>query len=284
MSYSFYEILWIFTLYSFIGWCAEVVYAASVNGKFINRGFNTGPVCPIYGFGILSVLLFLEGIKDYWFLLFISSVIFTSMLEFLVGFILERFFHEKWWDYSDQPFNIKGYICLRFSIMWGFACVFVINLVHPTIMRLIHFIPQRLGEILLIVIITTFLADTTITVINILKIQKSLRAILEIESALENLSVSIGTNLSDGTLAMMDKREKLKEKREENTEKLKTALSEKMYDKEDIKEAINDKREELEELRNKLKSYISSLEKPSRHIRSAFPNISKGRYKNIFKK
>lgn len=92
----------------------------------INRVFNTGPVCPIYGVGMLSVLVFLEGIKDNLPLLFISSVIFTYVIEFLVVFVLEKLFHEKWWDYTNEPFNIKGYICLRFSILCGLACVFKI--------------------------------------------------------------------------------------------------------------------------------------------------------------
>ncbi|MDE7389351.1 MAG: putative ABC transporter permease [Lachnospiraceae bacterium] len=126
MNYTFYDIIWIFISYAFLGWCAEVIYAASIKGHYINRGFNTGPVCPIYGVGMLSVLMFLEGIKDNLPLLFISSVIFTSVIEFLVGFVLEKLFHEKWWDYTNEPFNIKGYICLRFSILWGLACVFKI--------------------------------------------------------------------------------------------------------------------------------------------------------------
>lgn len=291
LDYSLYEILWIFLVYSFVGWCAEVIFAATVEGKFVNRGFNTGPVCPIYGFGILIVLLFLEGIKDYLVVLFTASVILTSLLEFLVGFILERFFHEKWWDYSDQPFNIKGYICLRFSLLWGFACVFVINLVHPTIMRLIRFIPKNVGVILLIILFITFLSDFSITLLNIFKVRKSLRAISEIEAALENISVSIGSNLSDKTLEMVERGEKLKKsfsEKEAEAEEFKAAVFEKIPNKDDIKEAIRDKLEEPEErrdeLKEKLKNYISSLERPSKHIRSAFPNIEKGKYKNIFKK
>lgn len=286
MDYSFYETAFIFIIYSFIGWCAEVVFAAATDGKFVNRGFNTGPVCPIYGIGVLLVVLFLEGIKNYWGLLFIASVIFTSVLEFAVGFLLEKLFHEKWWDYTDEPFNIKGYICLRFSLLWGLACVLVINVVHPTVMKFVDFIPKNLGIAMLIIFYAAFAVDFSITLINVFKIRKNLRAITEIENALESFSESIGTNLSDGTLAIMEYGERLKEalnEKEAEAQKRKESMSEKLKDFEDIKTSLAEKRTELEELSEKLKSHISAIEKPSKHLRSAFPNIGKGKYKDIFK-
>ena len=116
-----YLFLWIFFIYSFLGWCTEVSYAALVTGKFVNRGFLNGPVCPVYGFGVVIVLSILVPLKGNLLVLFIGSVVLTSLLEWLTGFLLEKIFHQRWWDYSDQPFNIGGYICLRFSIAWGFA-------------------------------------------------------------------------------------------------------------------------------------------------------------------
>lgn len=110
---SFYEIAWVIFVYSFLGWCAEVVFAACRRGIFVNRGFLNGPVCPIYGFGMALVLALLTPVKDSFLPLFFGSMLLTTALEFFIGFIMERFFHDKWWDYSDNPFNIKGYVCLR---------------------------------------------------------------------------------------------------------------------------------------------------------------------------
>ena len=141
-NYTFLETAAIFLIYAFVGWCTEVVYATLKHGRFVNRGFLIGPVCPIYGLGVLSVVMFLEPIKDDWGLLFLSSMVFTSAIEFIGGFILERLFNEKWWDYSEEHFNLKGYICLKFSIMWGLACVLVIDVVHPSVMAALRLIPQ----------------------------------------------------------------------------------------------------------------------------------------------
>lgn len=270
--FSLYEIAWIFYIYSFIGWCTEVIYAASVEGKFVNRGFDLGPVCPIYGIGVTIVLLLLGNVKDNLIILFVSSVLFTSLLEFLAGFVLEKFFNEKWWDYSDQPFNIKGYVCLRFSLLWGLACVFVINLIHPAIMKVIHYIPKGIGIVLLIIFTVTFLTDFTVTILKLLKIRKNINAIIEIESALEKLSNSIGNNLSDRTISAMSKGEKVKE-----------SLEEKLPIKREIEEAINEHKEEIDDLKEKLGKYKLNLEKISKHLRSAYPNITKGKYKNFMK-
>ena len=89
ISYSWYEMIWIVLIYSCLGWCAEVAFAAVKTGRFVNRGFLNGPVCPIYGFGMLIVLLVLEPVKENLALLFFGSMVFTSLLEFLVGFALE---------------------------------------------------------------------------------------------------------------------------------------------------------------------------------------------------
>src|SRR5690606_13878404 len=131
MSYTFVDYAWFFLIYAFLGWCTEVAYKAVTSGKFVNRGFLLGPLCPIYGFGMILLLIIFQPIKDNVLLLFFGAIIITSALEFITGYILEKVFHHKWWDYSDVPFNIKGYICLKFSLAWGLAAVFVIHIVHP---------------------------------------------------------------------------------------------------------------------------------------------------------
>ena len=122
VPYSWFQILWYFYIYGFLGWCSEVAFAAVAHGKFVNRGFVNGPICSIYGFGVMSVLLVLGPLKSSLWLLFGGSVLFTSAIEYLTGWVLEKVFHDKWWDYSKRPLNIKGYVCLEFSVLWGLAC------------------------------------------------------------------------------------------------------------------------------------------------------------------
>ena len=99
---------WLF--YSVVGWVWETGLNLVLRRKWVDRGILNGPLCPIYGFGVLIVLLVLEPVKENLALLFFGSMVLTSALEFFIGFIMEQFFHDKWWDYSENPFNIKGYI------------------------------------------------------------------------------------------------------------------------------------------------------------------------------
>lgn len=92
----------------------------------------------------------------------------TTVLEFIIDFVLESFFHDKWWDYSQNPFNIKGYVCLEFSLIWGFACVPVIDVIHPLIARLVALIPNRAGWWLIWIFAVIMAADARITLIELL--------------------------------------------------------------------------------------------------------------------
>ena len=130
---TFYDLLWYFTIYSFLGWCSEVIFATVTTGKFVNRGFLNGPVCPIYGFGMIIVLFTLSPLADNLLLLYIGGVILPSVLELAGGWALYKLYHTRWWDYSDFPFNIGGYICLEFSLLWGVGTVVVMKAVHPVI-------------------------------------------------------------------------------------------------------------------------------------------------------
>ena len=104
-----YLLLWIFFVYAFLGWCTEVSFAALTSGRFVNRGFLNGPVCPIYGVGVVIVFFFLDPLRGNTFLLFLGSVLLTSLLEWVTGFVLEKIFHQRWWDYSNEPFNPVSY-------------------------------------------------------------------------------------------------------------------------------------------------------------------------------
>lgn len=195
ISYSWYEMVWIVLIYSCLGWCAEVAYAAVKTGRFVNRGFLNGPVCPIYGFGMLIVLLVLEPVKENLALLFFGSMVFTSLLEFLVGFALERIFHDKWWDYTDCPFNIMGYVCLEFSLIWGVACVLAVDVLHPLIMDAVRKLPENVGRWLELGFALVMLTDAALTLYELLKLPRRFQAIDEMEKALTAVSDTMGEKL-----------------------------------------------------------------------------------------
>ena len=175
MTYSVYQLLGLFLIYSFLGWCTEVSFVALTRGEVVNRGFLNGPVCPIYGVGMIGVLLTLTPVSGHVPLLFLGGMALCSLVELIGGWILERVFDTRWWDYSKEPFNLGGYICLRFSIAWGLAVTFVVKLVHPALLGLVNWLPHTLGIVLEGVLYVLFLTDLGVTLTAIIGIKRRLR-------------------------------------------------------------------------------------------------------------
>lgn len=285
IGYSFGQMIWIVLVYSFLGWCCEVAFAAVRRGIFVNRGFLNGPVCPIYGFGVLIVLLVLEPVKDNLALLFFGSMVLTSALEFFIGFIMEQFFHDKWWDYSENPFNIKGYICLEFSLVWGAACVLVVDVIHPMIFKLICAIPEKLSLWLMVFFTAVLIADAVITLWNMLKLPKRLRAIDELEKAMTAVSDAIGEKVYEGVERSKERSEAFDEKHPELAERRKEAFEDVLEKRSEINREVKAREDEsLEALRAKkaeLEAKLEALRKPniiSERIAMAYPKLSEGRH------
>ena len=215
MPQNFYELVWIFIIYAFIGWCTEVSYAALDRGIFVNRGFLNGPYCPIYGCGVVIVVAVLTPLKDNLLILFTGSFLLTSILEYITGFILEKVFHNKWWDYSNKPFNLHGYVCLKFSIYWGLACTFIMDVIHPIIYKGITMIPHILGVVLLSIVMAAFAVDCGVTVTTILKFNKRLKVMDEMAAKIHKLSDEIGENIYENVTTAVEKSEEFQETHEE---------------------------------------------------------------------
>ena len=164
-GFSLYQTLAYFLIYSCLGWCLEVVYAAVTTGKLVNRGFLNGPVCPIYGFGMVIVLYALTPLVDNTLLLYLGGVILPSALELVGGWALYKLYRTRWWDYSDYPFNIGGYICLEFSLLWGVGTLVVMRIVHPIIAGLVAMVPTLVGVILMCILYAVYATDVVATAI-----------------------------------------------------------------------------------------------------------------------
>ena len=214
---ALYNILCYFIIYSLFGWCAEVVYSTTKTGEFINRGFLSGPMCPIYGFGALMVIYILSPFQENVLLLFIGSVIITTFLEGIAGFILQKLFKTTWWNYSDEPFNIMGYVCLRFSIYWGLGCLLVVRVFHPVIAEFVNWIPVFVGNILIFVILLYMAFDTIYNVSVILRFNHHLERLEELSKDMDVFANAIGKLLSEATIEAIE----LKEDLVEHQEKLK---------------------------------------------------------------
>ena len=242
-----YMLLWIFFVYAFLGWCTEVSFAALTSGKFVNRGFLNGPVCPIYGCGVVIVLFFLDPLRENTLLLFLGSVVLTSVLEWLTGFVLERIFHQRWWDYSNEPFNLGGYICLRFSIAWGLACLLVVDVIHPTIHWLITLIPHTLGLVLLAVFSAAMVVDLAATVRTIARINRQLTQLDELAGRIKSLSNELGESLAERVLDAAEKGGELRDNLEDVKDALEQRRDEFQDGLEDVKDALAQRRDELQD-------------------------------------
>lgn len=164
-GFSLYHILAYFLIYSCVGWCLEVIYAAATTGQLVNRGFLNGPVCPIYGFGMVIVLFALTPLQHSILLLYLGGVILPSALELVGGWALYKLYHTRWWDYSDLPFNIGGYICLEFCLLWGVGTLVVMRIVHPVVADLVALIPPFVGVILMCFLYAVYAVDVVATAI-----------------------------------------------------------------------------------------------------------------------
>jgi uncharacterized membrane protein len=192
-----YELSWqiiflLFISFSFIGWASEVTYVGFFSThKFINRGFLHGPICPIYGVGGILILSLPQIILKSWILLFFSSMILCTIVEYFASWILEKIFHMKWWDYSKYRFNIHGRVCLLNSLLFGVLSILIVYFVEPFILKFWQgfslywqgFFASALLIILILDLIVTVkeLVDFTATMKKIKTFSENLRAKFEKE-------------------------------------------------------------------------------------------------------
>lgn len=127
----FLRFIFYFIIYSIAGWIIESIYRSFCEKKIIDSGFMNGPYCPIYGCGAIIMILLLQNFKSNIIILFCVSFVVLTVWEYIVGVGLEKIFHTKYWDYSDQKININGRVCLKNSIYWGILGVIFITIIHP---------------------------------------------------------------------------------------------------------------------------------------------------------
>ena len=204
-GFSLYQVFAYFLIYSCLGWCLEVIYAAVTTGQLINRGFLNGPVCPIYGFGMVIVLFALTPLSHSLLLLYLGGVILPSALELVGGWALYKLYHTRWWDYSDYPFNIGGYICLEFSLLWGVGTLIVMKLVHPIIADAVALIPPLVGLVLMFLLYVLYAADTIATAFAASDLARDLDALEKVADSMHAVSDAMTELLGTNAMAMDQK-------------------------------------------------------------------------------
>lgn len=275
-----YFILLYFFVYGFLGWCTEVGYAAFKEHRFVNRGFLNGPICPIYGVGVTVVTATLAPMKGNFLLLYISSFFLVSLLEGLTGWAMDKIFHNKWWEYSRQPLNIGGYVCLLFSLIWGAACVLIMEFIHPMIQKLLALLPHTFGVILLVVFSIAMFADLYVTASAIFRFNKRLASMQKIAAELHEISDQLGEEIYQRVVSAIEVQEAsrkkldeaasgLREKTQETTAELRTKTQE-------VSEEIS---AHISELKNKYQELGTTIPLITRRLVHAFPKMESRHYK-----
>lgn len=257
----YYSILYFF-VYGFLGWCTEVIFAAFKQHRFVNRGFLNGPICPIYGVGVTLVIACLEAFQSNLLLLYISSVILVTVLEGVTGWAMDKLFHNKWWDYSKLPFNIGGYVCLLFSLIWGVACVFIVYFVHPLIHQVLSLIPHTAGIALIAILGIALLSDMIVTTSAIVKFNQYLELLKHITDELHAISNQIGSELYQNVMHVLDIQESSRQKLDD----VKLEVSEEI-------------RMQIVELKTRAQNLGEKVPKPARRLLKAFPKLESRNYK-----
>ncbi len=152
--YSYHADQWIlfFFIYSLIGWIWECLYVGIQTRKLVNRGFMHGPCLPIYGFGAIAILFVTLPVKESPYLVFILGMLSASLLELVTGEVMEKLFKVRYWDYRKMPLNIKGYICLPASLLWGGASILLTFILHPPLEKLILSLPYGYSELISLIL------------------------------------------------------------------------------------------------------------------------------------
>lgn len=256
-QYNIFQWLFFFYFYCFFGWCFESTYVSLKQKKLVNRGFMRGPFLPLYGTGAIMMLVVSMPFQDNIFLTYLAGVVGATILEYITGVTMEALFKVRYWDYSNQPFNFQGQICLGSSIAWGFLTILMTRVVHKPIETFVLSIPMNVLTIVTSIITIYIVADFTLS----FKAAMDLRDILvKMEKAKEEMA-RIQRRLDVLVAFSNEEKEEKKQERELRMNELAASLEQRFAK---AKEAVASKplaysenaKEEIAELRTRFNLYM----------------------------
>ena len=164
-----------FIIYSFLGWLIEVGCKSIQYKRFVNRGFLLGPICPIYGYGVLFIVLLIGDDTSDILSVFLKSILICSVLEYFTSYFMEKLFKVRWWDYSNNKFNINGRICLETMIPFGLLGTLVVYVIHPLIVRFVNLFSSNMIITIAIVLFIIYILDNILSFNVMNKIKKEIK-------------------------------------------------------------------------------------------------------------
>ncbi|WP_303863990.1 putative ABC transporter permease [Alkalibaculum bacchi] len=262
-------------IYSFLGWIVETLYCSIRQGSFADRGFLSGPICPIYGVGSIYVIFLVDPYVKTLGGLFLLSMVTTSILEYITSYIMEKLFAMRWWDYSERKFNINGRVCLENSIYFGILSILLINWIHPYISLFVQQISDTNKNYMSIFLFAIILLDIAYSSNAAIKLNSRFKEIYvlkeEIRDAIgrDNIEEKIEIFLAHGQRFIEEKHEDW------------------MEFKENINANINEFKDHVEvdlstlPLYKKIKELQMGSKFSERRILRAFPKLKSLKYNDV---
>ena len=258
MGYPITTLFLYFIFYAFCGWVWETCYCSIKERRYVPRGFLYGPICPIYGVGVLLMLLFFAPFREDLVVFYFVAVTVMTAWEYLVGWFLETTTHIKYWDYTGLPFNIKGRVCLPASLLWGVLSYVAVFLIHPPVARLLGRIPMWLHYSLCGSFFTLLVVDAVTTI----------RKLALVTKALDRLQTTGDELRLQLALARADLSDSLEEVGDQLRARLEAARN-------DLSPAAL---ERLERLADRYSDLLAMAERQSRRFRKRYAHMSSRRY------
>ncbi len=257
-----------FIVYAFLGWVMETCYCSILERRFVPRGFLYGPLCPIYGVGVLIMICWLAPMAKTPALFYVAATLSMSAWEYLVGWFLETTTHIKYWDYSRFRFNLHGRICLRISLTWGVLAYVVIFWIHPLVSRVIAPLTATTRHVLAIVALVLLAVDAAATIHELALVH---RAMTKLNVAGDELRLQLAL----GKAELSDYLGEAKEVLGDRLDDVREAISDKLDDaKESLSERLSSPSEAAENLRLRYEELLTKAERSSRHLRYTYRDMT----------
>ena len=243
-SYSLSQWVLFFYIYCFFGWCFESAYVSIKEKHFVNRGFLRLPMLPIYGSGALAILVVTIPVRTNLVFVYVLGTLSATLLELVTGAAMEAIFKMRYWDYSDQKFNYKGYICLSSSIAWGFLAILLTEFIHKPIEQFVLNVNVALKWSLLGVITVLFVSDLVGSVKAAWDLRKLLEQLEKLKEKTEELEQKLEQQKEKIAESVAEQKEKLAESVAEQKERIAESVAEQ---KEKLAESVAEQKEKIAE-------------------------------------
>lgn len=201
IHFTVYDLLWMFFIYSFLGWLFETVSASLKQKKFANRGLVNGPFCVLYGITAVIITVGLQELTGIW--LFLFAMIYATVIEWMAGHLIELAFKERWWDYSNVKWNFDGYVCVPVSVFWGFLGYVIVKWGNKITLKILTILPELLMNVILLVLVGVMIVDILASYLLLKGKSKNLKKWENANDKIDSVRVKLGTliyNFVDGRI------------------------------------------------------------------------------------